>query len=74
MPARTPSRATEALQQAGRIADSMLYLADAALAAGPDHESAAFFVALRALGEQLGREVESAFTVTPPVPGRLAPA
>lgn len=51
-------RAEEALGQAAAIAESLIYLSDSALSAGPDFESGAYFTAIRALGEKLQREVE----------------
>lgn len=50
----------EVLGQVAEIADSLLYLCEHAIEAGPDFKSGAYFVAVRALAEKLQREVEAA--------------
>jgi len=62
MAERTDTRAADALRQAAEIADSTLYLCDAALTAGPDCQSYAHFVAVQALAEKLQREVQAVTT------------
>jgi len=57
---RKTSATTEALNLAASFADAVQYLTRAALAAGTDFESAAYFNALLAMGEKLQQELDEA--------------
>jgi hypothetical protein len=58
MAEHTETRASAALHHAKDIAGSLSYLCEAALAAGPDYQSYAYFIAVQALAEKLQREAD----------------